>query len=129
LFFNFFDVKETGLLVYPLISAITHSSSLPFPDAGYIDLEELKLIVGCLLADEMTQASSSSTPFSSAPSPTPPEAAEPITVKNVEELFHTIDQNGSGKINFEEFLNFFETILRSPTLISSSGSRLVSSQH
>jgi Ca2+-binding EF-hand superfamily protein len=49
-------------------------------------------------------------------------------VQNVEDLFHTIDQNGSGQIDFQEFLNFFETILRSPSLLS-SGSRHATPQH
>jgi len=81
LFFNFFDVKESG----------------------YIDLEDIKLVVGCLLAEDIQNQSNQ---------------GEPITVKNVEELFHTIDQEKRGKINFEEFQVFFNTVLRSTTIIS-----------
>lgn len=77
--------------------------------SGYIDLEELKLIVGCLLADEIQSATSSED-----------AVGAPITVRNIEELFNTIDQNGNDKINYEEFNTFFETILRSPTIITSS---------
>jgi Ca2+-binding EF-hand superfamily protein len=54
-----------------------------------------------------------------------PEGSAPlsITVKHIEDLFHTIDQDGTGKINFEEFNIFFETILRSPTILSTSSQR------
>jgi Ca2+-binding EF-hand superfamily protein len=64
-------------------------------------MEDLKLVVGCLLAEEI-------------------ETNPQITAGNVEELFHTIDQDHKGKISFEEFKTFYETVLKSKT--ASSGS-------
>lgn len=58
-------------------------------------MEDLKLVVGCLMADDIQQ--------------TNPQ----ITVGNVEELFHTIDLEKNGKINFEEFKTFYQTVLKS----------------
>lgn len=66
-------------------------------------MEDIKLVVGCLLAEDIQNQSNQT---------------EPITVKNVEELFNTLDQEKRGKINFEEFQIFFNTVLRSTTLIS-----------
>lgn len=57
-------------------------------------MEDLKLVVGCLLAEEI-------------------ESNSQITDKNVEELFHTIDQDNKGKISFEEFKTFYETVMKS----------------
>lgn len=50
---------------------------------GYINLEDLKLVVGCLMADDAQ-----------------------ITTHNVEELFHTIDQKNKGKIVLKKKENY-----------------------
>jgi Ca2+-binding EF-hand superfamily protein len=57
-------------------------------------MEDLKLAVGCLMAEEIEDNSQ-------------------ITVSNVEELFHTMDQNHSGKVSYEEFKSFYDTVLKS----------------
>lgn len=62
-------------------------------------MEDLKLAIGCLLAEEIGSNSQ-------------------ITVGNVEELFHTIDLDHTGKINFEEFKTFYETVLKSAAPVS-----------
>ena len=64
-------------------------------------MEDLKLVVGCLMADDIQQSNSQ------------------ITVGNVEELFHTIDQQNKGKISFEEFKTFYQTVLKSNQSIPS----------
>ena len=69
-------------------------------------MEDIKLVVGCLLAEDIQNQSKF-------------DQTEPITVNHVEELFRAIDQEKRGKINFEEFQVFFNTVLRSTTLISS----------
>jgi hypothetical protein len=98
---------------------VSSHSLFPYP-AGYIDLEELKLIVGCLLVDEIKSTATAPENGGAGAETT---AAGAITVKHIEDLFHTIDQDGTGKIDFEEFNVFFETILRSPTLLSTSSQR------
>jgi Ca2+-binding EF-hand superfamily protein len=57
-------------------------------------MEDLKLVVGCLMAEEI-------------------DGSSQITVGNVEELFHTMDQNHSGKVSYEEFKDFYDTVLKS----------------
>jgi Ca2+-binding EF-hand superfamily protein len=57
-------------------------------------MEDMKLVVGCLMAEEI-------------------DGSSQITVGNVEELFHTMDQNHSGKVNYEEFKDFYDTVLKS----------------
>jgi Ca2+-binding EF-hand superfamily protein len=57
-------------------------------------MEDLKLVVGCLMAEDI-------------------DGSSQITVGNVEELFHTMDQNHSGKVSYEEFKDFYDTVLKS----------------
>jgi Ca2+-binding EF-hand superfamily protein len=57
-------------------------------------MEDLKLVVGCLIANDRQNQSE-------------------ITAGNVEELFHTIDQTNKGKISYEEFKTFYDTVLKS----------------
>jgi len=96
LYFHVFDVNETG----------------------FIDLEELKLVVGSLLQEgksissdkivddedeneiDKERRSSSGAVYKSAPG-----------MCNIEELFKVIDIDKSGKINFEEFQKFYDAVL------------------
>lgn len=85
LYFNMFDMKETG----------------------YIDLEELKLVVGCLMVDEINDLNSL-------------EALDnhPASVKNIEYLFNTIDLAKNGRIDFDEFKIFYNTIMLTSTKLN-----------
>jgi Ca2+-binding EF-hand superfamily protein len=81
LYFNMFDINETG----------------------YIDLEELKLVVGCLVRDELSGLDDEDL------------ENHPASAKNIEELFNTMDLAKNGIIDFNEFLMFYKTVLLSST--------------
>ena len=68
-------------------------------DCGYIGMDELTIVVGCLLQDDTRPISLNASEWNG-----------PVNY-NIEELFHTIDLNHDGKIDFDEFKTFYETIL------------------
>lgn len=99
LYFNVFDINETG----------------------YIDLEELKLVVGSLLQEGKSISTDSITDNDGEESgrmrrKSSGGDAGPVykTVPgmcNIEELFKVIDVDNSGHINYEEFQKFYDAVL------------------
>jgi serine/threonine protein kinase/Ca2+-binding EF-hand superfamily protein len=78
-------------------------------DYGYIGMEELKLVVGCLMQDDSLPMSCISSEWSLG---SPEEVAKNgISNQNIEDLFHSIDVNQDGKIDFEEFQSFYDAVL------------------
>ena len=97
-------------------------------DNGFIDLEEMKLVVSCFLLDEMEKPSSILTnPEEAVKAAQSPPAEGNGTKKNadtqdsdvalnvetVEGLFKEFDKSKDGQIDFEEFLQVYEALLRS----------------
>jgi serine/threonine protein kinase/Ca2+-binding EF-hand superfamily protein len=84
LFFNLFDIN----------------------DCGYIGMDELTLVVGCLMQDDTL--------------PLPSEwlsqsdngcESSAVSSRNIKDLFDSIDTNRDGRIDFEEFRSFYEAVL------------------
>ena len=71
-------------------------------------MEELKLVIGCLLADDIKNQS--------------PSQLQVVTMAHVEELFDTMDLEQNGIISFDEFQIFYNTILKSTVESYSSNS-------
>jgi serine/threonine protein kinase len=78
LFFNLFDIN----------------------DYGYIGMDELTLVVGCLMQDDTLPLSSEWL-----------SQSEGDSSRNIKDLFDSIDINRDGKIDFEEFRSFYEAVL------------------
>jgi Ca2+-binding EF-hand superfamily protein len=81
LYFNMFDINETG----------------------HINLEDLKLVLGCLVRDELHGLDDEDL------------ENHPASAKNIEELFDTMDLAKNGVIAFDEFRIFYKTVLLSST--------------
>lgn len=67
-------------------------------ETGYINLEELKVAVACLLQDESTPLLVTGLDGTT-------------TTSSIEELFSAIDVSKDGRIDFDEFKTFYETVL------------------
>lgn len=89
-------------------------------DTGYIDMEELKLVVGSLLQEGKSVSSENVVEDDSgrigSVSSERRNSDAPVykTVPgmcNIEELFKVIDIDNTGKINFEEFQKFYDAVL------------------
>jgi len=96
-------------------------------NTGYIDLEEMKVIVRCMLLKDKYEESRASMRLSLGVSATGSgkyrkslkpalsrsESAKRINVKSadVDTLFNVIDVNKSGKIYFDDFRKFYDTML------------------
>lgn len=98
LYFNVFDINETG----------------------YIDLEELKLVVSSLLQEgrpvssETVENDENNDSKRRGSMGSEGGAAVYKTVPgmgNIEELFEIIDVDKSGQINYEEFQKFYDAVL------------------
>lgn len=87
LFFEMFDVKETG----------------------YIDLDELKFVIGCLLRNEMKNMS---------------REDYAVSQSHMEELFLTINVGKSGHINLVEFQKFYNSVMMSTSKLRFSRASL-----
>lgn len=86
LFFNLFDIN----------------------DRGYIGIEELRLVVGCLMQDDTLPLGCLSSEWSQTDEVGPNNG---FSNRNIEDLFNSIDVNGDGRIDFEEFQSFYEAVL------------------
>jgi Ca2+-binding EF-hand superfamily protein len=121
--FTIFDINRDGkielkefLLTLTSFRAPDHQNAaelyfnlFDLNEDGFIDVEELRAVVACLLHD--------------GSGPLLPEGLL-VSLTSVEELFDVIDCNPKdGKIDIEEFKNFYHTVLL-PTV-----SRRVSSVH
>lgn len=82
LYFDMFDIRETG----------------------YIELDELKQIVGCLMIDDISQSTDS------------PQSFGGMT-NSIEELFRAMDVKKTGIIDFDEFRLFYHTVLYQATAV------------
>ena len=91
LYFNIFDVNETG----------------------YIDIEELKLVVSSLLQEGRPVSSQLLGDDKSLPrKDSNGEVYQSIPgMNNIEELFQIIDVDNTGQISFEEFQKFYDAVL------------------
>jgi len=76
-------------------------------DTGYIDLEELKMVVACLL-----QAS----PVEAAPRDVLGISENKTSIPDIEALFEAMDTEKSGRIDFQQFKTFYDTVLHHTTL-------------
>jgi len=65
-------------------------------EKGYITKEELKIVMGCLLQDEFY---------------VPLIAQMDKSGHNIDEVFSAMDMSSDGKIDFEEFKMFYNTVL------------------
>lgn len=97
LYFHVFDINETG----------------------YIDMEELKLVVGSLLQEGKSVVSDAvvddeledSGSAGGCRASTGGVYRTVPGMSNIEELFKVIDIDKTGKINFEEFQKFYDAVL------------------
>mmetsp|Transcript_3838 Transcript_3838/g.5968 ORF Transcript_3838/g.5968 Transcript_3838/m.5968 type:complete len:729 (+) Transcript_3838:136-2322(+) len=76
-------------------------------ETGYIDLEELKLVVACLLQTCTVDAASYGVTDNSE---------RDTSIPDIEALFEAMDTGKTGRINFEQFKTFYDTVLHHTTL-------------
>jgi Ca2+-binding EF-hand superfamily protein len=66
-------------------------------------MDDMKCVLGCLMVNETKTLTDGDA------------EQHPATLSNIEELFCAIDVEKAGKIDFEGFRKFYETILLSGT--------------
>jgi hypothetical protein len=66
-------------------------------------MDDMKCVLGCLMVNDMKSQSDDDA------------QQHPATLSNIEELFVAIDVEKAGKIDFEGFRKFYDTLLLSGT--------------
>lgn len=90
-------LKPADSEIEELEAAKLYFSVFDVDEDGYIGESELELVVGCLLHD--------------GAGPLLVNSDHDVNAPNIEEMFNLIDTNHDGRIDFEEFREFYNAVL------------------
>jgi hypothetical protein len=95
-------LKPSGSEEEEMEAAALYFKVFDVDDNGYIGENELELVVNCLLHD--------------GAGPLLINTDGDVNTPNIQEMFHAIDTNNDGMIDFEEFKAFYNTVLLTSTI-------------